>query len=106
MRKFESIDRLHSDLPEGEFKEYLMSKFSRIIEEYGLSGISGIFSIIILEKSETEYFTDKLLEFCEELTLDNTKWLHTVWAASDGYSEDIYIPYSDEARTVIFRRCP
>lgn len=105
MIKFYSMDELNSKLPESEFKKYLLLKFSLIIEEYGLSGISGMFSIILLEKSEIDYLSDKYLEFCEEVTFDDATWLHTVWAASDGYSEDIYIPYSESVKTAIEGRC-
>ena len=105
MKKFDSMDEINSKLPESEFKEYLLLKFSRIIEEYGLSGISGMFSIILLEKDVIEYFSNKYLEFCEVMIFDNLKYIHTVWAASDNYSEDIYIPYSDEAKAAIEGRC-
>lgn len=105
MKKFYSMDELNSKLPESEFKKYLLLKFFLIIEEYGLSGISGMFSIILLEKSEIDYLSDKYLEFSEVMLFDNMKYIHTVWAASDGYSEDIYIPYSDDAKAAIEKRC-
>ena len=86
-------------------KNFLFEKFKGMLSEYGLSDICGIISVIVLEESEISYISDKYLEFCEEITFDNTAWLHTVWAASDGYSEDIYIPYSDNAKSVIEGRC-
>lgn len=105
MRKIDSIDMIQAKLPEGDFKECLLRKFNGIMQEYGLDGISGIFSVILLEKEEISYISNKYLEFCEKVTFDNVTWLHTVWAASDGYSEDIYIPYSESAKAAIERRC-
>lgn len=88
-----------------EMKQFLSEKFKGMLSEYGLSDICGIISVIVLEESEISYISDKYLEFCEEITFDNTTWLHTVWAASDGYSEDIYIPYSESVKTAIEGRC-
>lgn len=105
MRKIDSIELIQEELPDGEFKNYLIDKYNGIMQEYGLNGISGIFSIILLQHEDIGYISDKYLEFCEEITFDDTAWLHTVWAASDGYSEDIYIPYSDSAKSVIEGRC-
>ena len=88
-----------------EMKNFLSEKFNGILSEYGLNDICDIISVIVLDESEISYISDKYLEFCEEITIDNTAWLHTVWAASDGYSEDIYIPYSDSAKSAIEGRC-
>ncbi|MBP3268277.1 MAG: hypothetical protein J6M07_08155 [Ruminococcus sp.] len=88
-----------------ELKKYLMSKFSRIMDEYGLSDICDVFSVIVLEIMEADYFGDKYFEFSEVMLFDNLKYIHTVWAASDGYSEDIYIPYSESVKTAIEGRC-
>lgn len=105
MKKLDSINTIQEELPDGEFKTYLIEKYNGIIQEYGLNGISGIFSIILLQHEDIDYISDKYLEFCEEVTFDDATWLHTVWAASDGYSEDIYIPYSESAKTAIEGRC-
>lgn len=32
-------------------------------------------------------------------------WIHTVWASSDGYSEDIYIPFFTETQELEERKC-
>lgn len=105
MVRINSIEEIFNANVAAEFKEFLLTKFSGIIEEYGLSDICDVFSVIVLEKCEADYFSDKYLEFSEEMTLDGIRFIHTVWAASDGYSEDIYIPYSNEAKSAIEERC-
>lgn len=99
------LDEFESEKISPELKAFLTEKFSNIVKEYDLSGMSGIFSVILLAENEVDYIADKLLEFWEELTFDNCKWIHTVWAASDGYSEDIYIPYTAENALVVERGC-
>lgn len=86
-------------------KDYITKRVTQIINEYGLGDFSDVFSVIILSNDEWDYFNDKYLEFCEEIIFDDTAWLHTVWATSDGYSEDIYIPYSNSAKSAIEGRC-
>ncbi len=105
MRKIDSINMIQTELPKGEFKAYLIRKYKGILQDYDLNDISGMFSIVLLEKEDIGYISDKFLEFCEEVTFDDTAWLHTVWAASDGYSEDIYIPYCDDIKAVVEGRC-
>jgi len=58
-------------------------------------------NVLITTHVLVRYVSDKLLEFYEIIN----NHIHTVWAASDGYSEDIYIPYSKEAEKIITRRC-
>ena len=62
-------------------------------------------SVILLEKQEQSYLLDKGLEFYEILSFSHADWIHTVWASSDGYSEDIYIPFSTETQELVERRC-
>lgn len=88
-----------------ELKKFLTEKFVNIIAEYGMSDMNEVFSVMILSEDEVHYIADKYLEFSEMMYFDNMKYIHTVWAASDGYSEDIYIPYSTENEEAIARRC-
>ena len=88
-----------------ELKVFLTEKYTKLIEEYDLCGMSGMFSVILLSENETEYIADKLLEFSEVLSFNNAEYIHTVWAGSDGYSEDIYIPYSAENLHTVEKRC-
>lgn len=88
-----------------ELKVFLTEKYTKLIEKYDLCGMSGMFSVILLSENETEYIADKLLEFSELLSFDNTEYIHTVCAFSDGYSEDIYIPYSAENLHTVEKRC-
>ena len=87
-----------------ELKEFLIRKFSDILKEYNLSGMGGMFSVILLSQNETEYISDKLFEFCEIMNFDNAEYIHTVWA-SESYSEDIYVPYSKDIFEKIERGC-
>ena len=105
MVRIDSLDALKNVEISSTLKEYLTEKVSNIINEYGLSDFSDVFSVRLLSESEYDYFNDKYLEFCEVMSFDNLKYIHTVWAASDGYSEDIYIPYSDNAKAAIEKRC-
>ena len=105
MVRIDSLDVLKNAEISSTLKEYITGKVTNIINEYGLSDFSDVFSVRLLSESEYDYFNDKYLEFLEEILLDNAIWIHTVWAASDGYSEDIYIPYSDDAKAAIEKRC-
>ncbi|MGN0605953.1 MAG: hypothetical protein ACI4JM_05480 [Oscillospiraceae bacterium] len=87
-----------------ELKAFLIRKFSDIVKEYNLSGMGGMFSVILLEENETEYISDKLFEFCEIMNFDNAEYIHTVWA-SESYSEDIYVPYNKDIFEKIERGC-
>ena len=92
------VNELHEftdkDITHG-LKEFLIRKFSGIVKEYNLSGMNGMFSVILLEENEKEYISDKLFEFCEIMNFDNAEYIHTVWA-SESYSEDIYVPYNKD----------
>lgn len=105
MKKFNTIADLKSAEISPEFKGFIVEKSETIVAEYGLSDISDVFSVIVLNENEVGYIADKYLEFCEKMTFDGTEWIHTVWIVDDGYSEDIYIPYSDSAKSAIERRC-
>lgn len=98
LNEFEDIDI------SSELKEFLVKKFNDIVKEYNLSGMGGMFSVILLSENETEYISDKLFEFCEIMTFDNVEYIHTVWA-SESYSEDIYVPYSKDIFEKIERGC-
>lgn len=105
MIKIQSINELKSAKIQTELFTFLMKKIETLLEEYGLSDIGDVFSVIVLEKNEIDYLSDKYLEFNEVITIGNTSWIHTVWAASDGYSEDIYIPHDDKIKEIIEKRC-
>lgn len=105
MIKCDSLSTLkNAEIPQN-LKDHITERVTYIIKEYGLSDFSDVFSVRILSNDELDYFNDKYLEFFEKKVFDDTAWLHTVWAASDGYSEDIYIPYSDNAKAAIEGRC-
>lgn len=93
------------DIPTA-LQEYLTDKFHQIIREYALYDMDGMFSVILLAKDESSYFSDKLLEFWELLTFDNAQYIHTVYVPAEDYSEDLYIPHSNENMREIERRCP
>ena len=105
MIKIQSINELKSAKIPIELFTFLMKKIEIILEEYGLSDIGDVFSVIVLTKNEIDYLSDKYLEFNEVITIGDTSWIHTVWAASDGYSEDIYIPCNDTNIAAIEKRC-
>ena len=83
---------------------YLVQKMKNIEKTYHCD-IGDSLSVILLEKQEQSYLLDKGLEFYEILSFSHADWIHTVWASSDGYSEDIYIPFSTEAQELVERRC-
>lgn len=99
------INTLNAISSSTELEIFLLNKFRGIIGEYDLSDITDVFSVVILDESEAGYLSDKMLEFNEILAFDDVKYIHTVWATSDGYSEDIYIPYSEEANEIVKRGC-
>ena len=105
MKKYETLADLKSAEINPEFKDFLVEKSETIVAEYGLSDISDVFSVIVLEENEVGYIADKYLEFCEKMTFDGTEWIHTVWIVDDGYSEDIYISYTAENMSAVERRC-
>lgn len=102
MIKIKSFQELKEANIPVNLKDYLTKKVDWFLSEYNCSDIGDVFSVIILSENEITYVCDKLLEFCE--LLDNS-WIHTVWAATDGYSEDIYIPYSEKSKNIIEGRC-
>lgn len=105
MNKIDALEKLNRcDIPES-LKQYWQNKVQRFLEKYACDDFSNTFSIILLRQNELDYISDKLLEFAEILQIGNQKWIHTVWAPSDGYSEDIYLPYSAQAMEAIERRC-
>lgn len=99
------INTLNAISSSTELEIFLLNKFRGIIDEYNLSDITDVFSIVILDESEADYLSDKMLEFNEILAFDDVKYIHTVWVADDNYSEDIYIPYTTENMTIIEKRC-
>ena len=78
------------DIPTA-LQEYLTDKFHQIIREYALYDMDGMFSVILLAKDESSYFSDKLLEFWELLTFENVQYIHTV-----------YVPARTTAKIFIF----
>ena len=89
MQKLRSIATISNAAMPSDLKSYLVH----------------ILSVILLEKQEQSYLLDKGLEFYEILSFSHADWIHTVWASSDGYSEDIYIPFSTETQKLVERRC-
>jgi len=104
MIRINSLMEFRRDTLFPELYTFLTGKFTALAAAYGLGDISGMFSVIILAENEADYVADKLLEFSEEITFDERKYIHTVWA-SESYSEDIYIPYSKENISIIESRC-
>lgn len=105
MKKFKTIADLKSAEISPEFKGFIVEKSETIVAEYSLSDINDVFSVIVLDENEVGYIADKYLEFCEKMTFDGTEWIHMVWIVDDGYSEDIYIPYTTENMSAVERRC-
>ena len=87
-----------------DLKSNLVQKKENIEKTYNCD-IGDSLSVILLEKQEESYLLDKGLEFYEMLCFSHADWIHTVWASSDGYSEDIYIPFSTETQKLVERRC-
>ena len=60
---------IQEELHDGELKTYLIEKYNGIIQEYGLNGISGMFSRQIVNSSATQsekkFF--KHLEWSQEI---------------------------------------
>lgn len=105
MKKFDTIADLKSAEISPEFKGFIVEKSEKMVAEYGLDDISNVFSVIVLDENEVSYIADKYLEFCEKMTFDGVDWIHMVWIVSDGYGEDIYIPYTAENMSAVERRC-
>ena len=104
MQKLRSIAAILNAVMPSDLKSYLVQKMENIEKTYHCD-ISDSLSVILLEKKEQSYLLDKGLEFYEILSFSHADWIHTVWASSDGYSEDIYIPFSTEAQKLVERRC-
>ncbi len=105
MKKFKTVADLKSAEISPEFKGFIVEKSETIVAEYGLNDISNVFAVIVLDENEVGYIVDKYLEFYEKMTFDSTEWIHTVWIVDDGYSEDIYIPYTAENMSAVERKC-
>ncbi len=105
MQKLRSIATISNAAMPSDLKSYLVQKMENIEKTYHCD-MGDILSVILLEKQEQPYLLDKGLEFYEILSFSHARyWIHTVWASSDGYSEDIYIPFSTETQKLVERRC-
>ena len=104
MQKLRSIATISNAAMPSDLKSYLVQKMENIEKTYHCD-MGNSLSVILLEKKEESYLLDKGLEFYEILSFSHADWIHTVWASSDGYSEDIYIPFSTEAQELVERRC-
>ncbi len=104
MQKLHSIAAILNAVMPSDLKSYLVQKMENIEKTYHCD-IGDSLSVILLEKQEKSYLLDKGLEFYEILSFSHADWIHTVWASSDGYSEDIYIPFSTEAQELVERMC-
>ena len=102
MQKLRSIATISNAAMPSDLKSYLVQKMENIEKTYHCD-MGDILSV--LEKQEESYLLDKGLEFYEILSFSHADWIHTVWASSDGYSEDIYIPFSTETQKLVERRC-
>ena len=104
MQKLHSIAAILYAVMPSDLESYLVQKMENIEKTYHCD-IGDSLSVILLEKQEQSYLLDKGLEFYEILSFSHADWIHTVWASSDGYSEDIYIPFSTEAQELVERMC-
>ena len=104
MQKLRSIAAILNAVMPSDLKSYLVQKMENIEKTYHCD-VGNSLSVILLEKKEESYLLDKGLEFYEILSFSHADWIHTVWASSDGYSEDIYIPFSTETQKLVERRC-
>lgn len=104
MQKLHSIAAILDAAMPSDLKSYLVQKMENIEKTYHCD-MGDSLSVILLEKKEESYLLDKGLEFYEILSFSHADWIHTVWASSDGYSEDIYIPLSTETQKLVERRC-
>lgn len=104
MQKLHSIAAILNAVMPLDLKSYLVQKMENIEKTYHCD-MGDSLSVILLEKQEQSYLLDKGLEFYEILSFSHADWIHTVWASSDGYSEDIYIPFSTETQGLVERRC-
>ena len=95
MQKLRSIATISNAAMPSDLKSYLVQKMKNIEKTYHCD-MGDSLSVILLEKQEQPYLLDKGLEFYEILSFSHADWIHTVWASSDGYSEDIYIPFFTE----------
>lgn len=99
MQKLHSIATISNAAMPSDLKSYLVQKMENIEKTYHCD-MGDILSVILLEKQEKSYLLDKGLEFYEILSFSHSDWIHTVWASSDGYSEDIYIPFPQKHRNL------
>ena len=99
MQKLRSIATISNAAIPSDLKSYLVQKMENIEKTYHCD-MGDTLSVILLEKKEKSYLLDKGLEFYEILSFSHADWIHTVWASSDGYSEDIYIP--EQAASKLF----
>ena len=104
MQKLRSIATISNAAMPSDLKSYLVQKMKNIEKTYHCD-MGDSLSVILLEKQEQPYLLDKGLEFYEFFYFSDTFLIYTVWASSDGYSEDIYIPFSTEAQELVERRC-
>ena len=87
MQKLHSIAAILNAVMPSDLKSYLVQKMKNIEKTYHCDTGDSL-SVILLEKQEESYLLDKGLEFYEILSFSHADWIHTVWASSDGYSED------------------
>lgn len=104
MQKICSISAILTSAMPSDLRSYLIQKMQKLESIYRCD-IGDVLSVILLEKQEKNYLLNKGLEFYEILPFSHSGWIHTVWVPSDGYSEDIYIPFSTEAQEIVERRC-
>ena len=94
MQKLRSIATISNAAMPSDLKSYLVQKMKNIEKTYHCD-MGDSLSVILLEKQEQPYLLDKGLEFYEILSFSH----------ADGYSEDIYIPFSTETQKLVERRC-
>lgn len=105
MIKISSKNELDTMYLPPSLKDFLEQKIQIFLDEYSCNDITDTFAVILLDDDEIEYVTDKLLEFSEVINLDDEEYIHSVWASSDGYAEDIYMVYSEQSELVFKERC-
>ncbi len=78
--------------PEPEIREYIFSKATGMMSEYGVESLDDIGCFVVLDSSENELFEVSEMEFVEVLKIGNSHYLHGVKILGDSYGEDIYLP--------------
>ena len=91
MLKATNLDEIKA-ISEPEIREYIFSKATEMMREYGVENLDDIGCFIILDESENQMFEVSEMEFVEVLKIGNFHYLHGVKILGNSYGEDIYLP--------------